>query len=232
MRLYLGTSGFGYAEWAGKFYPKGLAPDRRLAYYAEQFNATEINSSFYAMPRPSVLESWAGEVPKRFSFSFKAPGEITHLRRLSGAETATARFVEAVGGVGRRLGILIFQLPPTFRKDAERLGAFLKTLPRGPRYAFEFRHPSWFDEETLGLLRRRKAALCVNDADVRGCPLEATAPWGVVKLRRVLYTRRELAAWARRIRSQPWREAHVFFKHEETASGPRLAARFAELFGT
>lgn len=229
MRVRLGTSGFGYEEWAGKFYPKGLPPDERLVYYGERFDATEVNNSFYAMPRPAVLSAWAGKVPQGFSFSFKAPGRITHVKRLKDVEEELERFLDVTAALGPRLGVLVFQLPPSFPKDLDRLDSFLGLLPARRRFAFEFRHPSWFSDDVLGRLERRDAALCFNDADVAGCPLVETAPWGILKLRRVEYTRAQLSAAARRLRERSWKEAFVFFKHEETASAPRLAARFKEL---
>lgn len=222
MKLFVGTSGFGYAEWAGKFYPKGLEPEERLRYYARRMNATEVNSTFYAMPRPALLRSWERQVPKNFSFSYKAPAVITHLRRLLGAAGPLDVFL---GAVGPRYGVVVFQLPPSFKKDAERLRAFLELLPEG-RFALEFRHPSWFDDEVLALLKKRRVALVHNDADVKGCPLVATAPFMVLKLRRTRYTDAELSAWARRLKTM--RTAYVFFKHEETASGPKLAARLVQ----
>jgi uncharacterized protein YecE (DUF72 family) len=225
MKLFIGTSGFGYAEWAGKFYPKGLKPEERLAYYASRFNATEINSTFYALPKRALIKRWLKQVPKDFSFSYKAPGRITHMKRLKNAGPELKRFLKIIGD-----GLVVFQLPPSFKKDIPRLAAFLKLLPKG-RFAFEFRNPTWFDQETFSLLQTRRIALCLNDADVEGCPLIATAPWGVLKLRRVRYTPRQLAAWARKIHAQPWKEAYVFFKHEDTASGPKLAARLAQECG-
>lgn len=229
MRLRVGTSGFGYAEWRGKFYPRGLRPDEMLAYYAERFDAVEINSSFYRVPAEAPLRAWAAVTPPEFTFSFKAPAEITHLRRLQGAGPPLRRFLSAIAAVGDKLGCVVFQLPPGFKKDLERLESFLALLPSGGRFAFEFRHPSWFSDDVLAALRRRGAALCLNDADVAGCPLSATAPFGALKLRRERYTDRELAARLREVRSQPWSEAFVFFKHEARATGPKLAARLLAL---
>lgn len=229
MRVRLGTSGFGYEEWAGKFYPKGLPPTERLAYYARRFQATEVNNSFYAMPRPAVLAAWAERVPAGFSFSFKAPGRITHVKRLMDVDEEFERFLDVTAALGPRLGVLVFQLPPSFHKDLDRLDSFLGLLPARRRFAFEFRHPSWFSDDVLGRLERRDAALCFNDADVAACPLIETAPWGMLKLRRVEYTHAQLASVARRLQERAWKEAFVFFKHEETASAPRLALRLEKL---
>ena len=224
MRLLVGTSGFGYREWKGKFYPRGLAASRMLEYYAERFGAVEINSSFYRMPSPAAVLSWARQAPG-LSLSFKAPRSITHMRRLKDAAAPLSRFLAVIGAAGGSLGCAVFQLPPSFKKDLPRLKEFLALLPREGRYAFEFRHPSWFSQDALEALRERGAALAYNDADVRGCPVAATAAFGVLKLRRARYSDRELSALLRRARSLPWDEAFVFFKHEARAAGPRLAAR-------
>ncbi len=228
-RFHVGTSGFGYREWKGKFYPKDLPASAQLRYYAERMDASEINSSFYAMPRAAVLRSWARATPKGFSFSFKAPASITHLRRLRAAEEPLRAFLSVSSAVGPKLGAVVFQLPPGFKKDLPRLEDFLAVLPSRRRFAFEFRHASWFSDDVLSALKEARAALCVNDADVKGCPLVSTADWGVAKLRRVRYTAAALRSWAERLSAQPWADAFVFFKHEETASGPRLAARFCQM---
>jgi len=228
-RFHVGTSGFGYREWKGKFYPKDLPAEDYLRYYAERFDATEVNSSFYRMPRAPVLRAWARQTPQGFSFSFKAPASITHLRRLLAAEAPLRAFLDATASVGPKLGVLVFQLPPGFKKDLPRLEEFLRLLPRRRRCAFEFRHRSWFSDDVLEALKARGVALCVNDADVEGCPLAATADWGVAKLRRVRYSAASLRSWAAKLARQPWKEAYVFFKHEETASGPKLATRFRSL---
>lgn len=225
MRLRAGTSGFGYREWKGKFYPRGLPASRMLEYYAERFGAVEINSSFYRMPSAAAVLSWARQAPPGFSFSFKAPRSITHLRRLSDAAAPLERFLAVIAAAGPALGCAVFQLPPSFKKDLPRLERFLALLPPEGRFAFEFRHPSWFSLDALEALRARGAALAYNDADVRGCPLAATAAFGVLKLRRTRYSARELSALLRRVRALPWAEVFVFFKHEARATGPRLAAR-------
>lgn len=229
-RLLVGTSGFGYREWKGKFFPKTLPAERYLAYYAERLDAVEINSSFYRMPKASVISSWLPETPKRFSFSFKAPASITHMKRLKNAQRELELFLDATAAVHSQLGCRVFQLPPNFKKDLPRLKDFLDLLPPNGRFAFEFRNASWFADDVLAALENAGAALCVNDADVEGCPVEATAPFGVLKLRRVDYTEAELRSWARKIGKQKWRAAFAFFKHEPRATGPKHAERLRALF--
>lgn len=230
MGLYVGTSGYSYKPWKGTFYPERLPDRRMLGYYGERFRSVEINSTFYAMPRASALEAWAGQVPEDFRFVLKAPKAITHGRKLVGVDDLVAQFVEAAGALAGRMGPLLFQLPPTLKKDVGRLQAFLALLPPGVRAALEFRHDSWFEEEVYGLLRDHGAALCVADAEGDlDVPFAATADWGYLRLRRPDYGDADLEGWARRVRDQGWRDAFVFFKHEDEAKGPRMAERYRQL---
>jgi uncharacterized protein YecE (DUF72 family) len=230
MSLYIGTSGFAYKEWKGSFYPKDLPANRMLHFYSEHFRAVEINSTFRGMPDSSVFESWASEVPAEFRFILKAPQRITHIKRLKGVAKPVAQFLEAAGTLKRRLGPLLFQLPPNFKKDLSRLDNLLALPPRRFRVALEFRHPSWFEEDVFALLRKRRAALCIADAeDGPEVPFVATAEWGYLRLRREAYSSRTLKSWAKRIRGAGWRDAFVFFRHEDEGKGPRFAKRLEEL---
>jgi uncharacterized protein YecE (DUF72 family) len=230
MQFFVGTSGYSYPKWKGSFYPKKLPPKEMLSYYAERFGAVEVNSTYYRMPSASTLESWAKEVPRGFQFTFKAPQAITHFKRLQDAEEATKKFCEETAVLKARRGPLLFGLPPNFKKDLPRLQGFLKQLGRGVRVAFEFRHPSWFDDEVFACLKAKKCALCVNDEDKSPwTELLSTTDWGYLRLRRETYTDKSLADWVRKLNAQNWDEAYVFFKHEDTGTGPKLAARFLEL---
>ena len=229
MNLYVGTSGYSFKEWKGSFYPQDLPEKRMLQYYGEHFRAVEINNTFHRMPKVSVLEAWAGEVPSDFRFVLKAPQSITHLQRLKDADESVSYLLEVAGALRERLGALLFQLPPNLKKDVPRLSEFLALLPAPRRAAFEFRHQSWFDEEVFTLLNRHRAALCLaeaeNDLEI---PLVATADWGYLRLRRPDYGDRELQKWAAVVREQKWQDVFVFFKHEEAGRGPQLAERFLE----
>jgi uncharacterized protein YecE (DUF72 family) len=230
MNLYVGTSGYSYPKWKGSFYPKELLAKQMLRYYGERFGAVEINNSFYRMPTAAGLAAWAGEVPADFRFVLKAPQQITHHRRLRDVGEAVAQFVEVAGALKKRLGPLLFQLPPNLKKDAARLREFLGLLPADRRTAIEFRHPSWFDDEVYGLLRDHRAALCIAEADDDlEVPFVATADWGYLRLRRPDYDGAALKAWTKRVRKQDWRDAFVFFKHEDEGKGPQFAQRFLEL---
>ncbi len=229
MKLRVGTSGYSYKEWKGSFYPEDLKADEMLRYYAAKLPAVEINNTFYRLPRASVLESWAEQVPEDFRFAIKASRRITHLKRLKGVEEETNYLLDTVDVLGPRLGVVLYQLPPNLKKDLERLETFVELLRPGARSVFEFRHPTWLDDEVYALLRGKGCALCIADVDEEPEPeIVSTAPFGYLRLRRTDYATDDLQRWAERVSSQDWDEAYVFFKHEDEASGPDAAARFLE----
>jgi uncharacterized protein YecE (DUF72 family) len=230
MDLYVGTSGYSYKEWKGTFYPKSLATNQMLRYYGERFNTVEINNTFYRMPKTAVVENWAKEVPASFRFVLKAPQRITHMQRLKESAESVGYLLKASAALGERLGSLLFQLPGNFRKDVPRLRDFLTLLPKERTAAFEFRDASWFDDATFALLRERNVALCIADADDElAVPFVSTADWGYLRLRRANYTEDDLKAWAQRLHDQSWKQAFVFFKHEDEGKGPQLAMEFLKL---
>jgi uncharacterized protein YecE (DUF72 family) len=231
MRVRVGTSGYNYPEWKGRFYPADMKPARMLPYYAERFSTVEINATFYRMPTPATVEGWAKAVPEDFTFVLKAPQRITHFARLNNVDDAVRFFCDTARLLRARLGPLFFQLPPSFRKDVARLGDLLVQLPPELRAAFEFRHASWFADEVYDRLRTRNAALCIADAEEGSTPAVATADWGYLRLRAVDYTDTQLAGWLATMRGvgAGWRDAFVFFKHEEQGTGPALARRFEAL---
>jgi uncharacterized protein YecE (DUF72 family) len=229
LNLRVGTSGYSYPEWKGTFYPEDLPAKEMLRFYGGKLPAVEINNTFYRMPTASVLEGWAEQVPASFKFALKASRRISHVKRLKDAGEETEYLLRTAKSLDERLGVILYQLPPYQRKDVERLESFLELLEGGPRAAFEFRHPSWFDEEVFGALRKRDCALCVADqGEDDAAPFVSTAGWGYLRLRRPEYTDAELDAWAKQVGSQPWSDAFVFFKHEDEATGPALAAKFLE----
>jgi uncharacterized protein YecE (DUF72 family) len=230
MNIYVGTSGYSYKEWKGAFYPPKLPAKQMLAYYGMHFQTVEINYTFKRMPTAAVLQTWADAVPADFQFALKAPEQITHRKRLKDVDDILTKFLEVAGQLKKRTGPLLFQLPPNFKKDASRLQAFLDLLPTKRRVAFEFRHPSWFDDEVFDVLRARHAALCIADEkdDLR-VPFVATSDWGCLRLRRSEYDDATLKKWLKQMRQQEWKEVFVFFKHEDQAKGPRFANRFLQL---
>jgi len=230
MNVRVGTSGYSYPKWKGTFYPARLPAKDMLRHYGSHFHTVEINNTFYRPPAAALLDSWAAQVPADFRFALKAPQEITHVRRLRDAGAAVASLCQAALTLRDRLGPILFQLPPNFRKDAPRLREFLELVPPGVRAAFEFRHASWFDDEVFGLLRDRGAALCVADADDDlPVPLVATADWGYLRLRRPDYDAATLRTWADRMRAQGWADAFVFFKHEDAGKGPVMATQLLDI---
>ena len=232
MNLYVGTSGYSYKEWKGSFYPEKIPAKDMLRFYSERLSTVEINATFYRMPQPTMLENWKEQVPATFRFSLKAPQRITHFKRLKETEEETKYFLETVSLLADNLGVVLFQLPPNFKKDLPRLQAFVNQLPQQPRAAFEFRHPTWFDDDVLEVLRSRNHALCVSDTDdLPTTHIDKTADWGYLRLRRVNYSEENLAEWVKRIRDQDWNETFLFFKHEEAGTGPKLAAQFLKTAG-
>ncbi len=232
MRILTGTSGWSYPAWKGRFYPADLPSTAMLGWYARRLASVEVNATFYRMPRPAMLAAWAAAVPPGFTFALKAPQRITHRLRLAAAGDAVGWFYRAAAELGAALGPVLFQVPPTSRKDLPRLRDFLALLPRGGRAAFELRHPSWHDAETLEALAAAGAALCVADDPAQApTPRVATGRFGYLRLRRPDYDDRALEAWAAWIRAQAWDDAFVFFKHEDEALGPAYALRFAERAG-
>jgi len=230
MNLYVGTSGFSYKEWKGSFYPEDLPDKQMLHYYGERFRSVEINNTFYRMPKASVLEAWAQEVPAEFKFVLKAPQRITHMQRLKDVDDSVSFLLKTAAVLKDRLGLLLFQLPPYLKKDVPRLRAFLPLIPREQRFGFEFRHESWFDEEVFALLREHQSALCIAEAeDGVEVPFVSTANWGYLRLRRPDYGDTELKSWGDRVRSQNWTDAFIFFKHEDEGKGPMMAKRFLEV---
>jgi uncharacterized protein YecE (DUF72 family) len=231
-RLLAGTSGYSYKQWKGPFYPGKLPAAKMLSWYASRLPAVEINATFYRLPRRSVVETWAAEVPEEFRFAVKASRRITHLKRLEHVGEEMAYLLETLGALGPKLGAVLVQLPPTMKRDLGRLRAFL-ALPRGGvRFAFEFRHPSWTDEDVHAVLREYDCALCLSDVDDAPEPaLVPTAAFGYLRLRRTDYAPDALAAWHARVVAQPWCEAFVFFKHEDEGVAPGLATALLGLGG-
>lgn len=229
MKLWTGTSGFSYKEWLGTFYPAGLQSDEMLKHYATKLNAVEINNTFHRFPKKSLLESWAAQVPADFRFGLKAPMKITHRMRLKSTEQEVRYLCEVASALENKLGPILFQLPPSLKKDEETLRLFLTSLPKDKRAAFEFRHPSWNSEFVYAMLREHNCAWCISDMeDAPDDPkVISTADFGYVRLRRENYERAELTNWKQNLEQMNWKEAFVFFKHEDGAIGPNLAAAFA-----
>ncbi|MBI2526423.1 MAG: DUF72 domain-containing protein [Candidatus Rokubacteria bacterium] len=231
MAIRIGTSGYNYPEWRGSFYPEKLPAGEMLSYYAGRFSTVEINYTFYRMPSAKTVAGWNAETPAGFCFALKAPRRITHDARLEDVDEPLRYFLDTASQLGPKLGPVLFQLPPTFKKDRERLSALLAQIPPGLRCSFEFRHPSWFADDVYERLRARDAALCVADTEKGTTPLVATADWGYFRLRDEGYTAKDLEEWGRTITrlGTGWRDAFVYFKHEEAGAGPAFARQLHAL---
>jgi uncharacterized protein YecE (DUF72 family) len=225
--LYAGTSGFAYPQWKPRFYPEDVPQKKFLEYYATRLNAVEINYTFRRLPAAATLESWVNATPAGFLFSLKAHMRITHLRRLKDAGEATEIFLKAADPLrsARRLGPILFQLPPQFKADTKVLADYLPLLPRDLRFAFEFRHPSWLNNETYSLLEQYGISLCLAESEKLEVPHVLTAGFVYFRLRKPEYgeaERREIASRSRDLLGQG-KDLYVFFKHEDSPDGALYA---------
>jgi uncharacterized protein YecE (DUF72 family) len=228
VKILAGTSGFAFKEWKGPFYPEDLGDKDMLPFYAGKFPTVEINNTFYQLPKEKVLLDWAAKVPPEFTFAIKASRRITHFARLKPESAEVVEYMlKATSVLGDRLGPILFQLPPNLKKEFDRLRAFLDKLPRGKRYAMEFRHESWFDDDVVTALREHDVAMVAIEQEDFSSPMHSTASWGYVRLHRLDYDPSGLQAWAKRVANSGWKEAYVYFKHDEgQGSGPPAVAAF------
>lgn len=230
MTLYVGTSGYSYKEWKGRFYPEKIPAEDMLSYYASHFQAVELNNTFYRLPQKSMVESWIAQVPADFRFTAKASQRITHIKQLKDAAYETRLMLERMSAFEDRLGAVVFRLPPEMKKDIQRLEKFLKDLPADVPAAFQLEDPTWADDDVSALLRSQNRVLCTIDTEeMPASHIVKTADWGYVRLRRVNYSESELKEWIARMKAQKWKHTFVFFKHEDKGTGPKLAAQFLKL---
>ena len=230
MTIWVGTSGYNYPEWRGSFYPAKMPTAKMLPYYAERLTTVEINYTFYHLPTVKILDGWSAQTPAGFKFTLKAPKRITHTARLRDCGDLLHYFIETAAKLGPKLAVLLFQLPPYFRKDLTVLDAFLAEFPADVRAAFEFRHASWLDPEVYARLRAKNLALCVADSEKMTTPVEITAPYGYFRLRDEGYTPQDIERWAHVIHEHTagCSEVFVYFKHEEAGTGPQFARLLLE----
>jgi uncharacterized protein YecE (DUF72 family) len=225
MNLWIGTSGFQYPEWKGTFYPEDLPAAKMLPFYAGRFSTTEINYTFRRIPSPKTIGNWSELTPEKFRFALKAPQKITHFSKLRECDDTLTYFYKVVSALGERLGPVLFQLPPFLKKDLSLLSDFVRCFPQEMRATFEFRHASWFDDEVFGVLKAHNVALCLAESDKLSAPLVPTANFGYLRLRREDYTPDDVQRWAEVVRTNArnWCDTFVYFKHEESGMGPKLA---------
>ncbi len=229
-QAWIGTSGFDYKEWKPIFYPADLPQTQFLSYYASQLRSVELDSTFYRMPNPQRVQAWTKTTPDNFRFTLKASRKITHFERLKLPSEALEYLSKTVLGLGVRLGALLFQLPPNFKCDQERLEAFLNALPKELPAAFEFRHESWFIDEVYRLLEKHGAALCIVDRDEGTSPIRLTCGITYLRLRRSEYPPNLRQEWQNRIRGWVNDGINVFayIKHEDNPNAPVVAVQFAQ----
>jgi uncharacterized protein YecE (DUF72 family) len=225
--LYAGTSGFAYASWKPTFYPAKLPSKRFLEHYASRLNCVEINYTFRALPKGSMLENWIRDSPNGFLFCPKAHQRITHFGRLKADSEFTQAFFRSLEPLraAQRLGPILFQLPPSFKRDDAILSGFLAIVPNGLRCSFEFRHESWWDDAVYQLLKQHNAALCWAESEEMQVPQVLTANFAYLRLRKTDYTQDEREALLGSVRKwvKELEDVFVFFKHEDTPEGALYA---------
>jgi uncharacterized protein YecE (DUF72 family) len=239
-RIWIGTSGWQYDHWVGPVYPEELPGGSFLTHYAGMLDSVEVNSSFYGLPSAATVARWREATPPDFLFAVKASRYVTHMKKLKDPDEGIARLFAAIEPLADKLGPILFQLPPRWRVNANRLEAFLAALPAGRHYAFEFRDDSWHCSEVLGMLARHNAAFCVFDLAGRRSPVEVTADFAYVRLHgpdgayRGNYDGRALRGWARRIAG--WRDAgldvYCYFDNDEAGYAFANAVRLREILAT
>lgn len=238
-RAYIGTSGWSYPHWRGVFYPKKLRGEAWLNHYASFFGTVELNNTFYQLPEASTFRHWYRETPRRFVFAVKGSRFITHMKKLQAPRGALNRFLRRVSILKEKLGPVLFQLPPRFRCNLERLADFADLLPAGHRYAFEFRDPTWFVPEVYVILRKRGLGFCIFSLKELPCPEVITARYVYVRFHGPgakyagRYSEVELRVWARRIRGwlSEGLDVYSYFNNDERGYAVANAMRLRELVG-
>jgi len=240
MKLRVGTSGWHYKHWVGRYYPAGVRPGEMLPHYLRDFDTVELNNTFYHLPKEESFDTWRKATPQNFEFAVKGSRFLTHMVKLKEPERDLANFLPRVERLRSKLGPILWQLPPRWNANAERLEEFLRKLPRGHRYAFELRNETWMSDEILEILRKYNAAFCIYELAGYHSPIELTADWTYIRLHgptafkyQGSYSKRQLAKWAARIES--WRSslksAYVYFDNDDSAYAVENALTLRELLG-
>jgi uncharacterized protein YecE (DUF72 family) len=236
-KIHIGTSGWHYDHWKGPFYPEGISPEEMLSYYSGRFGTVEINNSFYQLPRKATLEQWKKTVPADFVFAFKGSRYITHMKKLKDPSRGVPPLLEVARVLGEKLGPILFQLPPRWRINLERLDAFLEYLPRDFRYAFEFRDPTWLTERTYEILAKRGAAFCIYHLAGRLSPKEMTADFVYVRLHgpkgayQGQYDGKTLSGWAGAFSTwqSQGKEIFCYFDNDQAGYAAQDAIKLQEM---
>ncbi|HZI86277.1 MAG TPA: DUF72 domain-containing protein [Pyrinomonadaceae bacterium] len=236
--IHIGTSGWNYKHWVGRFYPKDLPQKEWLAFYAEHFDTVEVNNTFYQLPQISTFMTWRETVPSDFTFAIKASRFITHMKKLTAPKTSTEKFFNRTEKLEDKLGPILFQLPPRWQRNRDRLAEFLAAIPPGGRYAFEFRDQSWLESETYALLREHNVAFCIDDFRGKQSPREITADFAYLRMHGPgeiayagSYPTIALKQWADQIKD--WKEnlkaTYVYFNNDFQGYAVKNALKLREL---
>ncbi|MFN3324392.1 MAG: DUF72 domain-containing protein [Bryobacteraceae bacterium] len=239
MELRVGTSGWHYPHWREHFYPPDVPATRRLEYYSQRFDTVEINNSFYRLPKPETMREWRDKTPAGFLFAVKGSRFITHNKKLKDPEGPIERLLPVVDELGKKLGPILFQLPPGWKVSAERLAHFLDLMPKGYRCAFEFREPSWENEDIYGILKQHNAAVCIFHLAGYESPIQLTADFTYIRLHGPVgkyqgsYSNKQLREWVDRIQSwkRKLKAAYVYFDNDVNAAAVKDAERLRKLLG-
>lgn len=233
--IFIGTSGWHYKHWKGAFYPEKVKETEQLDYYRTMFNTVEINNSFYRLPTAKTFDDWRKATPRKFVFAVKASRYITHMKKLKGKGSGFSKFFNRAEKLKGKLGPILFQLPPKWNVNTERLSEFLSTLPKGHRYAFEFRNHTWYDDDVYQLLKKHKCAFCIYELGHHLSPFEVTADFVYVRLHgpgnryQGSYTDTALKKWARQCREwQKKKDVYVYFDNDQAGFAAFNALRLLQ----
>jgi uncharacterized protein YecE (DUF72 family) len=239
--IHIGTSGWHYKHWVGRYYPAGLRPDAMFAHYLRDFDTVELNNTFYQLPNETSFDNWRKSTPEHFLFAVKGSRFLTHMIKLKDAQRGLANFLPRAERLRRKLGPILWQLPPKWNANVERLEEFLAQLPKKHRYAFELRNPTWMTEDVYEVLRKYNAAFCIYELAGYHSPIEVTADWTYVRLHgptphkyQGSYSDGQLAAWAQRIRdwSHTLKAIFVYFDNDDSAYAVENALTLKRMLAT
>ncbi|MBI3584906.1 MAG: DUF72 domain-containing protein [Nitrospinae bacterium] len=238
-KCFIGTSGWSYDHWAGVFYPEDLKTSDRLAFYINHFNSVEINNTFYHLPTPSAFKSWKKIVPNNFIYALKGSRFLTHMKKLKDPKEPLELFLERARLLKDNLGPILFQLPPHWRCNTERLKEFVKLLPKNIRFAFEFREPSWFNKEVYDILKENNIALCIYHMPEFESPIEVTAKFVYIRFHGTeflyggRYSKKELLKWTDLINGfiKEGKDVYVYFNNDANGYAVINAKELMEIVG-
>ncbi len=236
-KIYIGTSGWHYKHWKGTFYPSDTSDSEQLDYYFKYFDTVEINNSFYMLPAAKTFDNWRKMSPKKFIFSVKASRYITHMKKLNADKTSINKFFRHAGALKEKMGPVLFQLPPHWKINAERLKSFLSMLPKDHRYTFEFRNETWYDESVYETLRQFNAAFCIYELQHHLTPIQVTADFIYIRLHgpgnkyQGSYTDQQLKKWAEKCKA--WqkenKDVYIYFDNDQQGFAAFNAQRLKTL---